>query len=364
VAAKLRQVWRSLKNEQSSPKRLGVAVGFGVFLGCSPAYFFQMLLAVVLAQFFKLNKLAVLAGVQISAFPITPFVVIASVWLGDWMLGRPRTPLSVSVVSDTPPLELLKAFSSSLALGGITLGVILGVGFGALTTWVLQKRRLEDVTQPPLTDDEMDTLYEALGRLPRRFRHYGAWKVRLDPVYPLALPLLAFRKEVVDLGAGMGLLGLLIHARFAPIKVRCIEWDVPKVEMARRLLDGLPDVTAEQGDARTVALGSPDAICLFDVLHYSPIEEQRAWLTRCVTALAPGGLLLVRELDPERGSWGLAEKIERNAVKRGWNRGAGVHAWPISQLAQALRDLGLEVEVKQAGKGLFSANALVVARKA
>ena len=51
-------------------------------------------------------------------------------------------------------------------------------------------------------------------------------------------------------------------------------------------------------------------------------------------------------------------------MAKGWNQGGGVHAWPISQLAQALRDLGLDVEVQPAGKGLFSANALVVARKA
>ncbi len=335
-----------------------------MLVGCSPAYMFQMLLAVLLAQVLKLNKLAVLAGVQISAPPLTPLVVIASIKLGHWLLKGTWISLTLEGVQKIPRWELLKTFSASLAVGGMTLGVGLGLVLGTATAWILKQRRQQDLKQPPLTDDEMDTLYEGLARLPRQFRHYGAWKVRLDPVYPLALPLLAYSQRVVDLGAGMGLLGLLIHARFPAIHVRCVEWDASKVEIARVLLDCAPGtLDVEQGDARSVPLGSPDAICLFDVLHYSPIEEQRAWLTRCAAALAPGGLLMVRELDPERGRWGLAEKIERNAVKRGWNQGSGVHAWPISKLAQALRDLGLAVEVTPAGRGLFSANALVVARK-
>ena len=341
-----------------------MAVGLGVLLGCSPLYGFQMLLGVVLAQVFKLNKLGVLAGAQISTPPITPLVIIASIQLGHYLLHGTWLDLTLKMVKETPGKELMTNFFISFAVGGMTFGVTLGLAIGALTAWVLQKRRIADLQQPPLTDDEMDALYEAVPRIPRRFRHYATWKVRLDPVYPLALPLLAYCKQVVDLGAGMGLLGVLLHARFPAVKIRCVEWDATKVERAKQLLNGVPEVTVEQGDARTVALGSPDAICLFDVLHYSPIEEQRAWLTRCATALAPGGMLLVRELDPERGSWGLTETIERTAVKRGWNQGEGVHAWPISQLAQALRDLGLAVEVKPAGKGIFSANALVVARKA
>ncbi|MBS1153500.1 MAG: Glutamate synthase large chain [Myxococcaceae bacterium] len=364
LAAKLRRGWRTLKNEQSSPTRLGVAVGLGVLLGCSPLYGFQMVLGLALAQVFKLNKLGVIAGAQISTPPFTPLVVIASIQLGHFLIHGRWLDLTLQMVKDTPGKELMTNFFVSFAVGGMTIGLTLGLAIGALTARVLRQRRLEDLKQPPITDGEMDELYEALGRLPRQFRHYGAWKVRLDPIYPLALPLLAYRTQLLDLGAGMGLLGVLSHARFPALKVRCVEWDVEKVTIARRLLEGVSEVTVEQGDARTVALGSPDAICLFDVLHYSPIEEQRAWLTRCVTALAPGGILVIRELDPERGRWGLAEQIERNAVKRGWNRGGGVHPWPISQLAQALRDLGLTVEVQPAGRGLFSANALVIARKA
>lgn len=217
--------------------------------------------------------------------------------------------------------------------------------------------------QPPVTDAELDALYERLDQLPRWLRHYGAWKVRLDVVYALALPLLAGRKQVVDLGAGIGLLAALLHTRSPQTMIRCVEWDAGKAAAAGKLMQGVSQVTVVEEDARIAELGTPDAICLFDVLHYSPVEEQKAWVLRCASALVPGGVLLVRELDPERGRWGLAEKIERRAVKGGWNRGAGVFAWPVSEISAVLRGVGMTVEVRQAGSGLYSANALVVARK-
>jgi uncharacterized protein (DUF2062 family)/trans-aconitate methyltransferase len=351
-----------LKNEQATPARLGVAVGLGVVLGCSPLYGLQMVLSVVLAQLLRLNKLAVLAGVQISTPPITPLIVIGSIQLGHRILNGAWLDLTMKMVRETPGKELMTRFFLSFAAGGLVLGVALGAAFGGLTAWAVKRKREADLRQPPLTDGEIDALYDRLDQVPSKFRHYGAWKVRLDPVYPLALPLLAGKREVVDLGAGMGLLGALLHARSPATRIRCIEWDGPKADVARQLLEGVPELSVVQADGRTVELGAPDAICLFDVLHYSEPDQQRAWLSRCAKALAPGGVLLIRELDPERGSWALAEKIEQRAVKRGWNRGEGVHAWPLSQMAAALRDLGFEVEVRQAGRGLFSANALVIAR--
>ena len=140
-----------------------------------------------------------------------------------------------------------------------------------------------------------------------------------------------------------------------------VEWDAEKAQMAKKLLEGWAQV--EQGDARQAVLDRPDAIALLDVLHYLPVEEQTRWLDRCVEALAPGGTLLVRELDLERARFRMSERIERLAVKRGWNVGAGVHSWPIAGLSAHLKAKGLEVSVEPAGRGLFSANALVLAKK-
>src|SRR5260370_29737476 len=74
IAAYLRRVrdqLGSLMQEHASPGRLGVAVAFGVMIGCSPFLGLQLLLGVGLATVFRLNRIAVILGAQVSVPPIT-----------------------------------------------------------------------------------------------------------------------------------------------------------------------------------------------------------------------------------------------------------------------------------------------------
>ena len=182
----------------------------------------------------------------------------------------------------------------------------------------------------------------------------------LDPVYPMVLPALAGRRDVVDLGAGFGVLAFFLKHAAPDTRVRCIEWDEKKAAGARLLLGDRAEVVS--ADARTVELGNPDAIVMLDVLHYCPVDEQRGWLERCVGALAPGGVLVVRELDLERGV--TATRVEEGAVRRGWNKGGGVYPHPIAELQAWLQAMGLEVTRTPVGRGLFRANSMLVATKA
>ncbi len=358
----LKRSWRAIVREQATPTRLGLAVGLGVFLGCSPFWGFQTVAALVLGRAFRLNKLAVLLGTQISAPPFAPFLIFGSVQLGHRLIHGRAVELTLAMVKAAPSkVDLAQQFLWSFGLGALLVGLALGALFGVLTAWGVSRRRAAQARSPHFSGEELDLLQDALEVLPPKYRHYGIWKVRLDPVYARVVPLLARCGKVVDLGGGMGLLGALVRPRAPGCSFRVVEWDAEKAEMARRLLSGWAQV--EQSDARLVDLGSPDAIALLDVLHYLPVEEQTKWLDRCVDALAPGGTLLVRELDLERARFRMSERIERLAVRRGWNVGAGVHSWPIAQLKAHLEARGLEVQVEPAGRGMFSANALVLGKK-
>lgn len=200
-------------------------------------------------------------------------------------------------------------------------------------------------------------------RLPLFLAGYAWCKVRLDPVYPLALAELEGARQILDLGAGIGLLELLLAERPAVVRVRAVEWDERKVRAARAATADLSGVSVERGDLREADLGRPDAIALLDVLHYLSRERQGEVLKRCVAALAPGGLLLVRDLDPPQGRGSLSVGLERLAVALGLNRGAKVQPWPPREMASFLEGQGFAVSVRPAGRGLFSANALLVARK-
>ncbi len=219
------------------------------------------------------------------------------------------------------------------------------------------------LTGPSLGREEFAALGRRLRRLPPDLCCYGWCKVRLDPVYPSALAALAGCSRILDLGAGIGLLEALLASRAPEARVRAVEWDARKAKAARRLLGGSPGAVVEQGDAWAAEIGHPDAVLLIDVLHYAPQARQRELLERCAHALAPGGALVVRDLDASPARGDLSVRLERLAVKLGWNRGAGVEAWPPSEMAALLRGLGFEVRLEPSGRGLFSANALLVARK-
>ena len=362
ISTRLRQTWRRVTREQATPLRLGIAMGVGVFWGAGPFYGLQTILGMITSVVMRLNKVAVLLGLQVSTPPMTAVLILAGVQTGHQLMYGTWAPISMQMVIDTPAKELFSHFAWAFVLGGNLFAAALGVVAGFITTAVVKRQRAKELREPPLQDAEVDELFEKLPTLPRKFRHYGAWKVRLDPLYQLVLPLLSGRREVVDLGAGMGILAFLLRVRSPDTLVRAIEWDAQKADIARKLNVGDEKVVVETLDGRTADLGKPDTVCLFDVLHYSPIEEQRAWLLKVAESLTSGGLLLIRELDVERARWRMSERIEQQAVKRGWNQGNGVVAWPLSDMRAYLEELGFTVELVPAGKGLFSANALVVAR--
>lgn len=353
----VKRAWRQLKREQLSPGRFGVAIAVGLFFGLSPFLGFQMLAAQVLAVIFRLNKLAVAAAVTISAPPFLPFEVLASVQLGQRLLYGTWAPLTLDEVRAKDALELAKFWGSSYFVGALIIGVVVAIPAGFIAASRMKKANLHQ--RPELAIDALEALDDALPRLSRKHRLYVAWKVRLDPVYPMVLPALVGRREVLDLGAGFGVLAFFLKQASPDTRIRCVEWDEKKADGARRLLGEKAEVVS--ADARSVELGSPDAIVLLDVLHYNPVEEQRGWVERCVKALAPGGVLVVRELDLERGV--TATRVEERAVRTGWNKGGGVFTHPIGELHAWLSSLGLEVTRTPVGRGLFRANSMLVATK-
>ncbi|NOY51326.1 MAG: DUF2062 domain-containing protein [Chlorobi bacterium] len=65
-----------LHNE--NPHKISLAMGFGVFMGITPVWGFQMLIAAFLAHILKLNKVIVVGFSNISLPPIIPFIIYFS----------------------------------------------------------------------------------------------------------------------------------------------------------------------------------------------------------------------------------------------------------------------------------------------
>jgi hypothetical protein len=91
--------------------------------------------------------------------------------------------------------------------------------------------------------------------------------------------------------------------------------------------------------------------------------DQETLLERCAVSLAGHGVLVARELDRSKARRALTERLERIAVGVGWNRGAGVEVPRVEEIVSLLRDHYCRVEVRPCGRGVFSGNVMIVARK-
>lgn len=116
---------------------------------------------------------------------------------------------------------------------------------------------------------------------------------------PLAAAIdLTGRRQLVDIGAGPGLMSRLLLARHPDL--RATLFDLPGVlEVARELVDPTPEagrVSFAPGDYRADALPRGDAMIYVGALHQETPESAAALLGRMRAALAPGGRLWVIDM--------------------------------------------------------------------
>ena len=123
--------------------------------------------------------------------------------------------------------------------------------------------------------------------------------------------------RVLEVGCGHGLF-VAYAALTGPQRIVVgVDIDTDKIAVGTRALAPLGErATVSVGVSGRVPEGPWDAIVILDVLYLLPSAEQHALIDRCVAALAPGGRLLVKEMDMAAGwkaRWNTAQ--ETLAVK-------------------------------------------------
>lgn len=73
---------------EESNHRKAASVSFGVFMGIVPIWGFQLAIGIPLAILMRLNKALFILAANISIFPFTPFIWMASLLTGKWILGN------------------------------------------------------------------------------------------------------------------------------------------------------------------------------------------------------------------------------------------------------------------------------------
>lgn len=107
-----------------STAQLSFSAGFGVFMGIIPIWGFQMIVAVAVAHFLRLNKIIVLAFSNISIPPILPFILLGSLWMGSLIVGGTILPdietLTIDVAFQSLAQYLCGSVMLALVAGAIT----------------------------------------------------------------------------------------------------------------------------------------------------------------------------------------------------------------------------------------------------
>lgn len=195
-------------------------------------------------------------------------------------------------------------------------------------------------------------------------RGYGKSKVRMDRLYPAALPLIPPGEMVLDLGCGIGLLGLLLDARGLRNDTLGIEWDPAKARFGQRLADGKARTQIVCGDLFQVPWPPCSVVTALDVLHYLPAERQRALLFRIGAHLPEGGRLLLRVMDAQAGGMAILTRLlEQLAVGFRWNLASSVHWRPLADLRADLAEAGFSLLPAPGTAGTMAGNQLLLCEK-
>lgn len=136
----LSAVWWALKNEHSSPREMALAVFIGVVIGCSPLYGFHVLLCLFVAFAFRLNKLVVWLGSNVSLPMFAPFLAYLSIQCAHLMLHGSLAEVSMSGLRDEGALDLIVYWF----IGFIPVGAVLGLFFAALMLWRMPQQKSEE----------------------------------------------------------------------------------------------------------------------------------------------------------------------------------------------------------------------------
>lgn len=211
--------------------------------------------------------------------------------------------------------------------------------------------------------NDFRTLVRAYGKLPLRHRLHLVGRWRLCPL-PTIAAYAPRQGVVVDLGCGHGLFSQLLARRSSERSVIGLDLDVKKIELARQVT--LPNLRYEVGDIGAVNLPAADCVTILDVLYLIPHVVQEQLLRSVVKKLAPGGVLILKEMGDEphwkaRLNW-LEEFLAVRMLRI--TLGQDFYFRRPSEWRNLLELLGLTVQVIRIDRGYYHPHVLFVGTKA
>lgn len=117
-----------LLGSNDSPKKKALSIALGTFIGFSPLWGFHTFLVITLSILLKLNKAISFAFSNVSLPPFIPFIIFASLELGQWVLGENISYSIEEMMDNFEAIEHLKTY----LVGSFTLAIIGAIVFGSI----------------------------------------------------------------------------------------------------------------------------------------------------------------------------------------------------------------------------------------
>jgi len=367
----LRDLLYRLRTEGTSPREQAIAVALGAFIGCTPIYGSHLFLCIIFARLLRVNPALAYLAAHVSLPGLWPFLTLAELETGRRLRGESYLHIHIKSLREILSWQAV----IDLMLGTLVIGSAAAAILGLFTLWATRKRQL---------NPEVAALREEAARhyLDTGMTHWEfvRGKLRHDPIYLslLSQGFLPHEGLLLDLGCGRGMIfALLLAARklygrnlYPP------GWPPPPTHLTFHGIEGRPKTAAaarqalgdeaviETADLRTAPLPTATAILLLDVLHYLAPADQEALLAKAAAALAPGGVLLLRDADAAAGwRFAVTRLQERfSSLLRGQLR-PHFHYRSAAEWQQLLSELGLAVDVQPMGMGTPYSNVLLAGRR-
>lgn len=127
---KFKEIFSALLHLNNTPHEIALGTAIGVFIAILPLYGFHTLLVVIAALLIRrANKIAILAGTNISLPPTVPFITWTAYDIGRFILAGGRyAPLSWEYFKGITFKEAIRLYPP-LFLGSLILGAVCAVIF-------------------------------------------------------------------------------------------------------------------------------------------------------------------------------------------------------------------------------------------
>jgi len=172
--------------------------------------------------------------------------------------------------------------------------------------------------------------------------------------------------RILEVGCGHGLLSLYLALTSPAREVVGVDVDDDKLAAGRAAAgNGGLHATFDRMHGDRLPDGPWDAIAIVDVLYLLTAAEQVGLLAACAAALAPGGILVVKEMAPVprwKAAWNQAQETAAVRVL-GITEGDELTFLPPADLAGAMATAGLTVRDRPLHRHYPHPHHLVVGRR-